>query len=46
MISQALSMMADMYAAIGPGFFLALALPVLLLALVLVLRSGVRRIRS
>ena len=39
MIAQILSLLGEMYAGIGPGFFFALALPLLLGALALVLRA-------
>jgi hypothetical protein len=39
MISETLSLLGAMYDAIGPGFILALSLPVLLVALFVVLRA-------
>jgi hypothetical protein len=39
MISETLSLLGAMYDAIGPGFILALGLPVLLVALFVVLRA-------
>lgn len=46
MISQTLSLLGAMYGAIGPGFILALSLPVLLIGFVLVLRALRGQLRS
>lgn len=43
MIGQTLSLLGALYGAIGPGLILAAALPLLLLALALVVRAGVKR---
>ncbi len=45
MIAQTLSMMASMYEAVGPGFFLVAALPLSLAGLVLVVRASLQRAR-
>jgi len=45
MIAQAISLVAAMYDAIGPGLLLAAALPVFLAALVLVTRASFKRAR-
>jgi len=44
MIGQILSLVGAMYGAIGPGFILAAALPLLFLALIFVIRAGVERL--
>ena len=44
MITQTLNLMVSMYEAIGPGFFLAAILPVFLVALLIILRAGVKRL--
>ena len=46
MIAQIGSMFVGMYGAVGPGLILALALPVTLTALVVVVREGLRRTKS
>ena len=46
MIGEALSLMGAMYDAIGPGFILAMSLPVLLVALFVVLRALHDQLRS
>ncbi len=46
MISQTLSLLVAMYDAIGPGFILALSLPVLLIAFSMVLRALRGQLRS
>lgn len=43
MITQTLSLVGAMYEAIGPGFILVAALPLLLIALVFVVRAGFTR---
>lgn len=43
MITQTLNLVVAMYEAIGPGFLLALVLPLLLLALLVVARATVAR---
>jgi len=42
MITETLSLLGAMYGAIGPGIFFVLALPVFLVALVVLLRVGLR----
>ncbi len=42
-IEQSWMLVAEMFEAIGPGFVLALALPVFLAALVLLVRAGAKR---
>lgn len=46
MIFETLSLLGAMYDAIGPGFILALTLPVLLIAFLVVLRALRGRLRS
>jgi hypothetical protein len=46
MITQAISLVAAMYGAIGPGLVLVAALPVFLAAFVLVTRASVKRARG
>lgn len=46
MINQTLSLVGALYSAIGPGFLLAAALPFLVIALVVVVRLGIRRTRA
>lgn len=46
MISETLSLMGAMYDAIGPGFILAMSLPLLLVALFVVLRALREQSRS
>lgn len=46
MISETLSLMGAMYDAIGPGFILAMSLPVLLVALFVVLRALREQMKS
>lgn len=41
MIAQTLSLIGAMYGAIGPGFILAMSLPLLLIALFVVIRAMV-----
>ena len=43
MIAETLALLGSMYAAVGPGIFFVLALPVFLVALVAVIRAGFRR---
>jgi hypothetical protein len=43
MIAETLSLLGSMYDAIGPGILLVLALPVFLMALVVLLRVGIKR---
>ena len=43
MITQTLSLVGALYDAIGPGFILVAALPLLLIALVLVVRASFDR---
>lgn len=44
MLTQIVNLTVAMYEAIGPGFVLAGALPLFLVALVLVVRGGARRV--
>jgi len=44
MIGQTLSLVGSLYSAIGPGFVLAAALPVLIIALTLVVRAGCKHL--
>ena len=46
MITETLSLMGAMYDAIGPGFILAMSLPVLLVALFVVLRALREQMKS
>lgn len=46
MISETLSLMGAMYDAIGPGFILAMSLPILLVALFVVLRALREQMKS
>lgn len=41
-----LTLLADLYAHVGPGLFLALAFPVLLALFAILLVQGVRRLRA
>ena len=43
MITRTLALIGALYDAIGPGFIFAAALPLLLIALVFVVRAGLRR---
>jgi hypothetical protein len=43
MIGQTLALMGAIYDAIGPGIILVAALPILLVALLMVVRVGIRR---
>lgn len=43
MTGQLNSLFGNLYAAVGPGLWLAAALPLFLIALVLVVRAGMRR---
>ena len=46
MIGQILSLMGAMYDAIGPGLLLIPALPFLALALILIVRTGIKTERA
>ena len=45
MIQQTVSLVGSMWAAIGPGLVLAAALPLLVIALVVITRTGMRKTR-